>query len=168
MHSHNLPLVAMLWLPALLALLRRLPGVTPAWRRADPLTQSALLLMAVAAVVHVALIPAHASEPITAILFALDAIGLAVVGSAGLLGLRFWRIAAVALLLGAVGAYAVYIAAGWEAIDATGALTKLAELGAVELLVLGWLVRTQRLRLSRAAAALLGGRGVAAQVRHPG
>ena len=85
MHSHNLPLVAVLWLPAALALVRRLPGVTPTWRRANPLTRAALLLMAVAAVVHLALIPAHSSEPVTAILFALDAIGLAVVGSAGLL-----------------------------------------------------------------------------------
>jgi hypothetical protein len=164
MHSHNLPLLAVLWLPAALAALRRVPGVDSRWRRLDPFARGALLLMAVAAAVHVALIPAHAGDPVTAVLFALDASGLAVVGAAGLLGVRGWRAAAALMLLGAVGAYGLYVGAGREVLDLTGIATKAAEVAAVELLVLSRLVGTQRLRLPRSAAALLRGRRVAPQL----
>jgi len=168
MHSHNLPLLAVLWLPAALAIVRRIPGVGERWRRLDPMTQGALLLMAVAAAVHLALIPAHARDPLTAVLFALDAAGLVIVGGAGLLGVRGWRAAASLLLIGAVGAYAFYVATGREVLDLTGIATKVAELAAVELLALGWLVRSQRLRLAGSAAAFVRNRGIAAELRNPG
>jgi len=168
MHSHNLPLLAVLWLPAALVLLRRIPGVAESWRRTDALTRAVLLLMAVAAAVHLALIPAHAADPITAVLFALDACGLIAVGVAGLLGIRGWRVAATLLLLGAVGAYAAYVVTGREVLDLTGIATKVDELAAVELLLLGWLVRSQRLRFTRTAAAFVRNRGIAAELRNPG
>lgn len=168
MHSHNLPLLTVLWLPAALALLHRQRWVARAWRRLDRLSQGALLLMAGAAAVHLALIPAHAGDPITEVLFALDAAGLAAVGLAGLAGVRGWRAAAVLLLLGAVGAYAFYVASGREGLDLTGLATKAAELLAVELLVLPRLVRPERLRLARAPAPLLGDRGVPTELGHPG
>ena len=164
MHSHNLPLLAVLWLPAVLALLRRNRHLGRAWDRQDRLTQGALLLMAVAAAVHLALIPAHAGDPVTAVLFALDAAGLSVVGLAGLAGVRGWRPAAAILLLGAVGAYGYYVAAGRETLDLTGVATKAAELLAVELLALPRLMRSERLRLARAAAPLLGDRRVPAEL----
>lgn len=168
MHSHNLPLLAVLWLPAALALLRRDDRIARAWRRLDLPTQGALLLMAVAAAVHLALIPAHAGDPVTAVLFALDAAALTAVGFAGLAGVRGWRPAAVLLLLGAVGAYGFYVAGGREALDLTGVATKAVELLGVELLVLPRLVRPQRLRLTRATAPLLRGRGVPSELSHPG
>lgn len=167
MHSHNLPLLAVLWLPAVLAALRRLRGVDGRWRRADPFARAALLLMAVTAAVHIGLIPAHAGDPPTALLFALDATALAVVAAAGLRGVRGWRAAAAVLLAGGVGAYCVYVAAGREALDVTGIATKFDELIAMEMLLLSRLVGTQRLRLPRAAAALFGRGRVAAQLGDP-
>jgi hypothetical protein len=168
MHSHNLPLLAVLWLPAALALLRRNHRIARAWRRLDALTRGALLLMAAAAAVHLALIPAHTADPVTAVLFGLDALGLTSVGLAGLADVRGWRAAAALLLLGAVGAYGFYVATGREVLDLTGIATKADELLAVELLVIAGLVRPERLRLARAAAALLGRRRVSAELGHPG
>lgn len=168
MHSHNLPLLAVLWLPAALALLRRHDWIARAWTRQDRLTQGALLLMAVAAAVHLALIPAHSGDPVTAVLFALDAAGLSAVALAGLAGVRGWRAAAAVLLLGAVGAYGYYVAAGREALDLTGVATKAAELLAVELLALPRLVRPERLRLARASTPLLRDRRVPTELGHPG
>lgn len=143
MHSHNLPLVAVLWLPAALAALRRLPGVDARWARLDPFSRGALLAMAVAAAVHLALIPAHLRDLPTAVLFALDAAGLAAVGGAAILGMPYWRPAAALLLLGAVGSYAVYIASGREVLDLTGIATKVDEVAGAELLLLGHLARTR-------------------------
>lgn len=143
MHSHNLPLVAVLWLPALLAALRRLPGMDHRWARLDPFSRAALLAMAIAAAVHLALIPAHLHDVPTAVLFALDAAGLAALGGAALVALPHWRPAAALLLLGAVGAYAVYIASGREVLDLTGIATKVDEVAGAELLLLGHLARTR-------------------------
>ena len=168
MHSHNLPLLAVLWLPAALALLRRNGWIARAWDRQDRMTQGGLLLMAGAAAVHLALIPAHAGDRSTALLFALDAAGLTAVGLGGLAGVRGWRAAAVLLLLGAVGAYGCYVALGRETLDLTGLATKAAELLAVELLALPRLMGPERLRFTRAAAPLLGGGGVPAELSHPG
>ncbi|MBO0685895.1 MAG: hypothetical protein J2P45_22345 [Candidatus Dormibacteraeota bacterium] len=97
--------------------------------------QLALLLMVASATVHAALVPAHASEPVTAGLFAADAAALGVICLAGFLVPR-WRAAASLLLLSNLGAYAAYLLAGWERADAVGIGTKIAEALALILILL--------------------------------
>lgn len=116
------------WAPArrLLTTLFSLPGRQ----------QLALLLIALSATVHAALVPGHASEqPVTAVLFVLDAVALGAICLAGFT-VRGWRVAAGLLLLANLGAYAVYLLAGWETPDPVGIGTKLAEALALVLIVL--------------------------------
>lgn len=110
-----------------LVLGRLLPG-----RRAVPGTvRAAALLMVVSAGVHLALVPEHAEDPLTAFAFLVDAAGLVAVAIASHTT-RWWRPPAAALLLVTVLAYLVYVLAGLERPDQVGIATKL-----VEVLALG-------------------------------
>ena len=95
----------------------------------------AALLMTVSAAVHLGLAPAHwAEQPPTAILFVLDAVALTAL-SFFLLARRRWAVlAAIAVLIAGVIAYAGYVVAGLETADAVGVVTKLVEIGAIGLL----------------------------------
>jgi hypothetical protein len=147
MGEHGAALVALLYLPvAVVALLAALQvaadrGVSLARRFMAGLGQLrgahwlALLLVAVTATVHAALVPALADEPLTAALFCLDAAALGAVCVAGPL-LRGWRPLAAVLLAGNLAAYAAYLAAGLETPDAVGLGTKLIEALALVLVLL--------------------------------
>lgn len=145
--EHGAALSALLYLPVgllgAIAVLQAAAraGSTPARRLLTGLVrlpgrqQLALLLMALSATVHAALVPSHASEqPVTAVLFVADAVALGAICLAGFL-VRGWRAAAGLVLLCNLGAYAVYLLAGWETPDAVGIGTKLAEALALGLIL---------------------------------
>lgn len=96
-----------------------------------------VLLLAASAGIHAGLVPGHLAEDrVLAILFALDAaaLGLAVL-TAFWPGIRPWRAAVALLLLANLLAYAVYVLAGVETVDAAGVLSKLIEMGALGLVI---------------------------------
>jgi len=95
----------------------------------------ALLLMSMSAAIHLALIPGHAGEPATAILFALDGLALFATCLSACL-VSWWRPLALALLTMSLVAFGLYLAAGFEVADPIGVSTKLIELGAVVLLMI--------------------------------
>ena len=148
MMEHGPALVALLYLPiAVMILLIGLdfgdqqgyPAASrfmAGFRSAGGGTKLAALLMAMVAVVHLSLIPAHSGDPVTALLFGLDGIALAAVALAAVAGLRHWRPAAAALLVGSMVAYAFYLMAGRETADVIGGATKLVELGALLVIVI--------------------------------
>lgn len=103
---------------------------------APPAAALAALLMAVSAVVHLAIVPAHTDEPVTAVLFVLDGAALAVMAVAVMLVRRPMVARASTALLAAGGAaYAIYLLAGIETADAVGLITKVVELAAIGLLI---------------------------------
>ncbi|MGI8564133.1 MAG: hypothetical protein ACR2MZ_11440 [Candidatus Dormibacter sp.] len=89
----------------------------------------------ISATIHLALIPAHAGEPATAVLFMLDGLGLMAVSVWGLLK-SGWRPALGLLLIANLAAYAYYLAAGLETADAVGLGTKAIEAAALLALVI--------------------------------
>jgi hypothetical protein len=91
-----------------------------------PLQKLALLLIVVSATVHLALVPVHSGDPVTALLFSLDAVALVGVGFWALLR-QGWRPLAATLLAANLVAYAYYLAAGLETADAVGIATKVLE-----------------------------------------
>jgi hypothetical protein len=95
--------------------------------------------MVVSATIHIALAPSHWSEdrPL-AVLFAVDGVALTTVAIGALL-LRFllWRVAAVVLLSAEIVAYAGYVVAGVEQLDAVGIATKLVELAVIGIVLVG-------------------------------
>ena len=148
MMEHGSALVALLYLPiAIMILLIGLdfgdrqgyPAASrfmAGFRAAGGGTKLAALLMAMTAAVHLALIPAHSGEPVTAALFGLDGIALTAVALAAVAGLRHWRPAAAALLVGSSVAYVAYLVAGLETADVIGVATKLVEMGALLVIVI--------------------------------
>lgn len=94
--------------------------------------RAAALLMAVTAGVHLALVPHHLDEPVTALLFLVN--GAAFVAVA-VIAFRawWWRRAAAALLVATILAYVLYVAVGLEGPDQMGIATKLVELAALGL-----------------------------------
>jgi hypothetical protein len=89
--------------------------------------------MVASAAIHIALAPSHWSEdPVRAVLFTLDGVALTAVAIAALM-LQFppWRAAGVVLLSAEIVAYAGYVAAGMEQLDAVGIATKLVELAVI-------------------------------------
>lgn len=148
MMEHGPALVALLYLPiAVMILLIGLdfgerqgyPAATrfmTGFRSASGGTKLAALLLAMASVVHLALIPSHSGEPVTAVLFGLDGIALAAVALAAVTGIRFWRPAAAALLAASMLAYGLYLATGLETADVIGVATNSIELGALFLIVI--------------------------------
>lgn len=142
--AHDAALVALLYLPAaVLAFLlyvdvaARLgvPGARAylaAYERSSAADRLAALLLAVSAAVHLAVAPGHAADQVTAALFLLDAAALTAL-AVGAFVLPRWRLAAAALLVANLAAYAVYVAAGREALDAVGLGTKAVEATALAL-----------------------------------
>lgn len=116
-------LAALAWL----LLFRRRHEAAPGTVRA------AALLVFVSAGIHLALVPHHlAHDPFTALLFLVDAGGLAAVALAPSTA-WWWRPAAAALLVATILGYAVYVLAGLEGVDQVGIATKLLELTALGL-----------------------------------
>jgi hypothetical protein len=137
-------------LPLALLLLRFHP-----WRlRAPGTVRAAAVLMAVSGAIHLALVPHHLDQPLTADLFLLD--GVALIGLAAAFTWRWWRIVSAALLAAAVFGYVIYMVAGLEGPDQVGLATKLLEVTALGLLLVPVPGETGRLRLGLRRTALLG------------
>lgn len=95
---------------------------------ASPLARTTAILLALAGIIHLALVPGHlAADGSLAVLFAVD--GAALVGAAvAAFVWRRWRAVAAALLGITLAAYLYYLGSGREDPDLVGALTYLAEL----------------------------------------
>jgi hypothetical protein len=149
--DHGIAIVALLYLPVavtgvLLALEASARAGVPAAARlrsafldSSPGLRTAAFGMVVSATIHIALAPSHWSEdrPL-AVLFAVDGVALTTVAIGALL-LRFllWRVAAVVLLSAEIVAYAGYVVAGVEQLDAVGIATKLVELAVIGIVLVG-------------------------------
>lgn len=130
--------------------LRPAQGFVKRYARAPGSAKLGALLMVVAAAIHLALIPGHASrDSVTAALFALDGLGLLAL-ALGACAHATWRGAGAALLGASVLAYVAYLATGHEAPDTLGVFTTLVELAALGLL----LVRLPRQSAARPATKL--------------
>src|SRR5262245_54780540 len=104
-----------------------------AYQRAPGSDRLVALLLATSAVVHLAMAPAHAQDPVRVVLFVLDAAALGTL-AAGTFVLSRWRPLAALLLAANLVAYAGYVAAGRETVDVVGLGTQLVEVGALALL----------------------------------
>jgi hypothetical protein len=133
-------LAAIVWV-CFVRLARLVAGSRPGWSRrlvagydaAPGSVRAAALLMSVTGGVHVALLPGHlGGEPVTSLLFLVDAIAFGVVAVAAFTA-WWWRRAAAALLVATVLSYLLYVAVGLEAQDQLGIATKLVELLALSL-----------------------------------
>jgi len=149
--EHAIALVALLYLPiAVTALLLALEVATRAgfsqavalrnaYVTSPPTFRMAALGMAVSATVHLSLAPSHwAEDHVRAVLFTLDGVALGAIAVCALM-LRFpgWRAAASALLGTEILAYAGYVVAGLEQLDAVGIATKLVEASVICLVLVG-------------------------------
>lgn len=149
--EHGIAIAALLYLPVavtgvLLALEVGARAGVPlasqlqsAFLESSPGLRMAAFGMVVSATIHIALAPSHWSEdPVRSVLFALDGGALTTVAIAALL-LRFtlWRVPAVVLLSAQIFAYAGYVAAGVERLDAVGVATKLVELAVIGVVLMG-------------------------------
>jgi len=103
----------------------------PRWRSVPGTVRAAAVLMAVSAGVHLALIQQHITEPLTAILFLVDA--AAFITLAASFTWRWWRLASAGLLAATVFGYLFYVAIGLEGPDQVGIATKLVEVTALGL-----------------------------------
>jgi hypothetical protein len=92
---------------------------------------SVLLMMAGA--IHLGLISSHINEPLTALLFLMNGTGYIVISLA--FTWRWWRPAAVSLLVATLLGYLVYIALGFDSPDQVALATKLLELIALGLVL---------------------------------
>jgi hypothetical protein len=149
--DHEIALVALLYLPigitgALLALEAGARNDVPAAARlrsafldSSPGVRTAAFGMLVSATIHIALALSHWSEDhIRAVLFTLDGVALIAVAVVAVV-LRFpaWRATAVVLLSTGAVAYAGYVVAGAEHLDAVGIATKLVELAVIGVVLVG-------------------------------
>jgi hypothetical protein len=147
--DHAGAIVALLYLPvvgvaAVFAIDRSAAaGWSPALRfvagfeRASRARRVVALLLAISAAIHLGLVPAHAEENRTlAALFVLDFMALtATAVTAFDARIPNWRAAAASLLVANLIAYAVYVVAGAETLDAVGIATKAVELAALILVI---------------------------------
>ena len=149
--DHGVAIVALLYLPiaitgVLLALeagaragIPAAVGLRSAFLESSSDVRMAAFGMVVSATIHIALAPSHWSEDhVRAVLFVLDGVALTAVAVAALL-LRFpaWRAAGVVLLSAEIVAYAGYVVAGVEQLDAVGLATKLVELAVIVVVLVG-------------------------------
>jgi hypothetical protein len=95
------------------------------------------LLLAISAAIHLGIVPAHLDEnPTLAALFVLDFIALtAAAVTAFDARIPYWRAAAASLLVANLVAYAAYVGAGAETLDAVGIASKAVELAALILVI---------------------------------
>jgi hypothetical protein len=156
--DHAAALIALLYLPVIVTTVllavdlgarRGIPiavRLLGGYLAALPVERLALLGIAMTATIHLALVPAHASEdPTLAALFTLDGMALlAVIFWALGRPVPGWRSAGLVVLAVGIVAYVVYLAAGLESPDAIGIATKLLELATMALLLIGWSSQTRR------------------------
>lgn len=148
-HEHDPALLALLYLPILvftfmLAVeMGHQGGVAVAsrmrsgYQRLAAPAQFALLLIAVAAAIHLALIPVHwAEDRSRAILFIADSFALLAVAVGAFVSSR-WATPARLLLAANVLAYAFYVLTGREGLDAIGIFTQVVEFSALVLVLVG-------------------------------
>jgi hypothetical protein len=149
--DHAVALIALLYLPVVITgvLLALEAGasagvaaavrVRAAFMNSGPTVRLAALGMGISATIHLALAPSHwAEDDVRATLFVLDGVALTAVAiSAFVVRLPVWRAAAMALLSAEVFAYAGYVVAGAERLDAVGIATKLVELAVIGLVLVG-------------------------------
>src|SRR5919201_4952789 len=159
MHAHGLALAAVLWLPMLCVGSRRALAasarrgwrgskrLSAGWEALERRSRLVLALLLVDATVHLALIPDHARDGVTGLLFAADSVVLLALIVAAVAGLDGWRPLAYLVVTGEVAAYAFYVTSGREALDFTGIATKAVELTAMAMLATEW----SRSRHQRAA-----------------
>ena len=111
-------------------------GLIKAFDAAPLLTKVAAALMLMSGAVHLALVPGH--QGITGVLFVVDGLGFIGLAFAAF-ATSWWRRPAILWLLATIGAYIVWIVAGWEAPDQVGIVCKL-----IELIALGLTLRLAR------------------------
>jgi hypothetical protein len=113
---------------------RRSTWATRLLRRFDELSFTAKAVLfgsLVGAVVHAAIVPTHwGDERVTAVLFIADTVGFALVFWWTFMSRVHWKAAAVVMLAGTAGAYALYIVRGWETMDLVGLVTTTIEFAA--------------------------------------
>ena len=143
--EHAIAIGALLVLPLVLvmavALVQALAGHSRLLARlsdgiasTSPAGLLAVLLMLVAAAIHLVLIPGHLEEdPIRAALFAVNGVAF-ITASIALLATGRWLRAAAALGLLTIATYAFYVVTGREDMDLIGLFTKAVEVGAVAIL----------------------------------
>lgn len=107
------------------------------FQRAPSARRVVVLLLAMTAAIHAGIVPAHFGEDRTlAGLFALDFLALtAAVATAFHARIPMWRAAVAALLVANLAAYAAYVHAGVETLDAVGIASKAVELAALILVI---------------------------------
>lgn len=117
-------------------------GVPPARRflaryRGTPGTvRTAAMLMAVSAGVHLGLALGHLDvQPITSVLFVVNAVAFTWLAGQAFSGRPWWRGASAALLGLTIAAYLVFVVAGVEGPDQVGIATKLLETAALGLVL---------------------------------
>jgi hypothetical protein len=121
---------------------------SPRHRQSPFTARAACVLMIVTGVIHLALIPSHLpAEAFTAALFLANGIGF--VALAAIPSWRWWRVASGTWLVMTIVGYLVYAAAGLEAPDQVGLVTKLVELTALGLVAVP--SREERRRVDGAA-----------------
>ena len=122
-----------------------------AFDAASPTTKLAAALMLSSGAIHLALVPGHPG--ITGVLFVVDGLGFIVLGIAAFTA-SWWRRPAALWLIATIGAYVLWLIAGWETPDQIGIVCKLIELVALGLVMrLGHSTRrTWPRRLWRAVA----------------
>lgn len=121
---------ALLALPAAIAAVR----LSRTHRSTPATVQIACVLMVVTGAVHLALIPGHlAGDGLTAVLFFCN--GVAFIALAAMVRVRWWRPAAVALIVMTVLGYLVYVVFGLEGPDQVGLATKVVELAALGMIL---------------------------------
>lgn len=91
---------------------------------------AASVLMVMSGAIHLALVPGHANEPVTATLFVLNAAAFFVLSQA--YTWRWWRLLSAGLISSTLLAYLVYVVRGLEGPDQVAIAT-----GLIELLALG-------------------------------
>lgn len=149
-HDHDPVIVALLYLPIAIFMVMlaieagHQAGVGVAVRmRAgygtlSTATNGGLLLVATCAWIHLALTPVHwAEDPLRAVLFLGDGLGLGAIALLALAQVRAWRPVAILLLGGSIFAYAFYVLTGREGVDPVGIFTTAVEFAAIVLVLAG-------------------------------
>jgi hypothetical protein len=136
--EHEIAIVAVLLLPLVAWVVRlraarwaRFATLVAGYEESTALMKFTVWLLAVTATVHLALAVSHAGP--MRVLFAIQAAALAVVVVRLLRG-RSWRLPAVLIFVGSIGAYWLAVLGG-EAPDQVGLATKLVELTALAVVI---------------------------------
>lgn len=127
--------IVFIWLLRVVArrgLLQTAILLVAAFDRASAMTKLAAALMLASGAIHLALAPGHGG--MTGVLFVINGLGFIALGVAPFV-VSWWRRPAILWLLATIGAYIVWIIAGWEHPDQVGVACKLVELVALGLVM---------------------------------